>query len=276
MPRVTFNRMSKKKSTVRRRRVSTTFRAKYAPKTTRVNRSLIKSNAYAIKSIRRLMPPPIYTDHQLTGAYGPFTSGAPSNYFNIFTVELMSPATWTDVLRKDANVEQASSTLVKRMQLNLRYSLGESNWCQLTTFVVSLRRDAANRIIDQNNLTEDEDYIYNGQNFNPRLNPAVFKVHYVRNLSLMANSWLLDKATITNQEVVGNQALTFAKGQVNMTLNYKIRQPLGTQWNTMNQDQMPPHQRLYLMSFFKGNTNEVDDIAPRVDYDALYTCFNAS
>ncbi len=261
---------------MRKRRTSTTTRAKYAPKTTRMNRSLIKSNAYAIRSIRRLMPRPVYTDHQYVGEYSPFISDAPSNYFNIFVRDLMSPNLWTDVLRKDANVEQASSTLVKRMQLQLRYNLGESNWCQMSTFVVTIRKDAANRVIDQNNLTLDEDYIFNSQNFNPRLNSAVFKVHYVRHLSLTSSVWQEPKAEVAGAEIIGNQGFSFAKGQVNMKLNYKIRQPLGTQWNTMDQDQLPPHQRIYLMTFFKGNTNEPDDNPPLVQFDALYTCFNAS
>ena len=276
MPRVTFNRMSRKKSTMRRRRTSTVTRAKYRPRTTAANRNLIKSNAYAIRSLKRLIGPSIYTDYQLTGAYGPFVSGAPANYFNIFEVELMTPFTWNPVLRQDQNVLESSSTLIKRMQLNLRHSLGESNWCQITTFVVSLRRDAANRIISQTTLIPDQDYIYNSEDFNVRLSPQTFKVHYVRNVSLMSNAWLQPKTTIGTNEFVGNPNTTLARGQVNMTLNYKVRQPSGTTWKGMNQEQFPPHQRLYLLSFFKGNTNDVDDDPPRVDYDSLVTCFNAA
>lgn len=282
MPRVTFNRLSKKKSGFKRRRSSTSIRAKYMPKTARANRSLIKSNAAAIRAVKRMVPPPIYTDFQYTSSYGPFTTGAPGAYFNIFAAELMGPKNsvpqilWQPVLRQDPNVLSASSTLVKRMQINLRYSLGQSDWCQMSTFVVTIRKDAANRVIEQNNLTVDEDYIYSDQNYNPRLNPAVFKVHYVRHLSLTSNAWMQPKAEAGDSVFAGNPVTTMAKGQVNLNVNVRLRQPIGTPWVDMTMDQLSPHQRYYLLTFFKGSTQNVDDDPPRVDWDALYTCYNAS
>lgn len=280
MPRVTYNRLSKKKSTVRRKRTGVLTRAKYKPRTTTANRSLIKGNALAIRSIKRLMPPPIYTDFQYSGAEGPITNLAPNPYFTLITRELMTPNLWASVLRQDVNVEEASSTLVRRMQLNLRYSLGAGNWCQITTFVVSIRKDAANRVITQAGLNVGEDYILsqNAQNynFNPRLNPAVFKVHYVRNVSLMSGAWLQPAFSTPQGTLSGNPGTTYGKGQVNMKLDYRIRQPLGSSWRGMNQEQLPPHQRLYLLVFFKGQQDEADQDPARIDFDALYTCYNAS
>ena len=277
MPRVSFNRLTRKRSSVKRRRTSASTRAKYLPKTRFANRSLIKQNASVIRAVRRMIPPPIWSDYQYKGAYGPFISGAPSNYFNIFASELMTPnALWQPVLRQDLNIQSASSTLVKRMSVNIRTSLGQSNWCQVTTFIVSLRKDAANRIVSQSGLTVDEDYILGEQDFNPRLNPSVFKVHYVRHLSLMSNAWQQNKTLIGTTEFVGNPNTTYAKGQVNIKPNIRLRQPVGTPWITMDQDQLPPHQRYFILTFFKGNTDAVDDDPPRVDWDALYTVYNAS
>jgi len=277
MPRVTFNRLSKKRATTRKRRTGVITRAKYAKKTVSTNRSLIKSNAYAIKAVRRLIPPPVYTDFQYTNAYAPFLSDIPpGNYFNILVDELMSPVLWNPVLRQDPNTIVASSTLVKRMQVNLRYTLGMSEWCQMTTFVVSLRKDAANRIVSQNTLIPQQDYIYSDQNYNPRLNPAVFKCHYVRHLSLMSNTWMQPPAEVASSTFAGNPNTTWAKGQLNMNLNYRLRQPLGTAWKDMNSDQLTPSQRLYIVTFFKGRSPEPDDDPPRVDWDAMYTCYNSS
>ena len=285
MPRVTFNRLSKNKSSMRRRRSSVSTRAKFMPKNARANRSLIKSNASAIRAVKRMIPPPIYTDFQYTNAYAPFlTDVPPGNYFNILSAELMSPRSteqpaqllWQPCLRQDPNVLTASSTLIKRLQLNLRYTLGESNWCQISTFLVTLRKDAANRVINQAELIPDEDYIYNDQNYNPRLNPAVFKVHYVRHLSLMSNAWMQPKAAVGTDVFAGNPNTTFAKGQVNIKPDIRIRQPIGTPWVQMNQGQLPPNQRYFLLTFFKGQSNEPDDDPPRVDWDALYTCYNSS
>ena len=280
MPRTTFNTLRKKRSSVRRKRTSVITRAKYKPRTTAANRSLIKSNAFAIRAVKRMMPPPIYTDYQYTSGYAPFYSDLPAsgNFFNILSEPLMSPIQWSDVLRQDSNVVLASSTLVKRMQINLRYTLGQANWCQISTFVVSVRKDAANRDIDQNGLVLNEDYIFNTQNFNPRLNSSVLKVHYVRHVSLMASAWTRSATEIGQDDTVlyGDPKSTWAKGQVNMTLNYRLRQPTGTAWRGMDDSQLPPSQRLYLLTFFKGNTQNSDDDPVRVDWDAMYTCFNSS
>lgn len=289
MPRVTFGRLSKRKSHTRKRRSSTTTRARYMPKTTRANRSLIKSNARDIRIIRRMIPPSVYCDFQYTNAYAPFlTDIPPGNYFNILTADLMSPKglpaqpgqappiLWDACLRQDPNVLLSSQTLVKRMAINFRYSLGQSNWVQISNFVVTIRKDAANRVINQANLTPDEDYIYNDQNYNPRLNPAVFKVHYVRHLSLMSNAWMQPKATVGTDVFAGNPNTTWAKGSCNIHTNVRMRQPIGTPWIDMNQSQLPPHQRYYLLTFFKGQSNNPDDDPPRLDWDALYTTFNSS
>jgi len=276
MPRVAFNALAKKKSSTRKRRTSVATRAKYLPKTARANRSLIRANASEIRAVRRLVPPPIYTDWQYTSSYAPFTTAAPGAYFNILSAELMNPTLWDPVLRQDANVITASSTLVKRMQLNLRYSLGESDWCQITTFVVSLRKDAADRVVEQNLLIPGSDYIYSDQNYNPRLNSKVFKVHYVRNLSLMSNTWMQPQANVGGSTFSGNPFTTLGKGQLNVKLDHRIRQPNGNAWGLMTQDQFPPAQRLYLLTFFKGSTQQPDDDPARVDWDAQYVCYNSS
>jgi len=279
MPLTRFNGLRKNANRTRRRRTSVLTKSKYKPRTTRANRSLIKANAYDIRKIRQLMPPSIYCDFQYSDVLAPFTASAPAPYFTIDIANLMEPNLWNAVLRQDPNVIDSSSTLVKRMQMNMRYALGESDWCQFTTFIVSLRKDASNRVISFSNLNPGQDYIYSAlQNFNPRLNPAVFKVHYVRNVSLMSNGWLQPKAEIGPDDTVvaADSSNTFAKGQVNLKLNYRIRQPLGTPWRTMTQAQFPPHQRLYLMTFFRGQTKEPDDLAPRMDWDNLITTFNAS
>ncbi|AXQ65874.1 MAG: putative capsid protein [Circoviridae sp.] len=275
MPRVTFNRLSKKRSSVRKRRTSTITKARYKPRTTYANRSLIKSNAYAIRSIKRLMPPSVYTDYQYGFCQQPFPA-APDEFFNLINAELMSPTLWNPVLRQDQNVIESSMTMLKRLQINLRYDLGEANWCQITTFVVSIRKDAANRIINQSNLTLGEDYIYSPQQqFNVRLNPAVFKCHYVRNVSLMGGAWQQDTFQSAGDVLVSQSSNTFAKGQVNLKFSTKLKQPLGTSWRTMDQSQLMPQQRYFLLSFFKGQQTQVDDVSPSVCADCLYTCFNS-
>lgn len=285
MPRVTFNRLTKKKSTVRKRRTSVITKAKYQKPTARNQRKQILSNAVAIRTIRRLMPKPVYTDWQYSGT---LTALAPDDSFSETTraVQLMSPFDpqnnqpfWFPVLRQDQNVVESSATRVLRMQINLRYRLGQSNWAQFTTFVVTLRKDATDVV--PNNLTKGEDYITNsGDDFNVRLNPAVFKVHYVRNVSLMYNAWVTRAATVGNNVFAGNPNTTYSKGQVNMKLGLNIRQPTqGLSWTGMDQSQFGPSQRYFLITFIvqqaDASTAPLTDVA-KLNFDALYTCYNAS
>ena len=289
MPRVTFNRLNRKKSTIRRKRATNVIqRAKYRPRTAAANRSLIKSNAYAIRAVKRMLPPPIYTDYQYSFTQEALLSSVPSGlYQSLAANQLMTPAFWSPVLRQDANVIESSSTRVLRLQANMRYTLAESSTVQISTFIVSIRKDAVNRQINDT-LVEGEDYIFAkgaagavDLGIVPRLNPAVFKVLYTRNVTLMSNGFLQAKAEFPSGSgtttIVSNANTTMAKGQINLKLNFNIRQPVsGLEWKNMTQAQFGPSQRLFLLTFFRGITENPDDNAPRVDCDALYTCYNAS
>lgn len=115
MPYVSKNPLRKFRKRPVRRRASVVTKAKYKPWTAIANRTLIKGNALAIRAIRRLMPPPVYTDFQYSGVQTIFTSSAPDPYFTIDVVKLMEPNLWNAVLRKDDNVLESSQTLIKRM-----------------------------------------------------------------------------------------------------------------------------------------------------------------
>ena len=248
MARVTFNRLTRKKATTRKKRTSTLTAAKYRPRTAAANRSLIKSNAYAIRAVKRMLPPPIYTDYQYSFVQEAVLTAVPDGgYQSISSNQLMSPAFWSPVLRQDTNVIDSSQTKVLRMQANMRYSLGESSTVQITTFVVSIRPDAVNRQINDT-LVEGQDYIYSkgapgGSDLGivPRLNSAVFKVLYTRNVTLMSNGFLQPKADFQGTILTSNAKTTMAKGQINMKLNFRIRQPVqGLQWKNMQQNQFGP------------------------------------
>lgn len=285
MPRVTFNRLSKQKSTVRRKRTGVLTKSKFKPKTAAANRSLIKSNAYAIRSIRRMMPKPVYTDFQLTGTLYADTTDSPNFTQTIQTIQLLNPISWTAVLREDQNVIESAATLVKRLQLNLRYTMQQSNWAQFTTFIVTLRPDAANRQPTQAGLVQGKDYILSGgQDFNVRLNPAVFKVHYVRNVSLTKNTWVETAANVGQQPFAGNPFTTYRKGQITLQMNIRLRQPTigGLQeltWKNIAMNQLGPHQRYFLITFITqqaGLQPGEENLGARLDYDALFTCYNAA
>lgn len=232
------------------------------------------------------MPPSLWTDWQYSNVLRPVIEDA-AVVDSIHQTQLMSPsdgggnAFWQPVMRQDVNVVESSSTRVLRMSLNLRYRLGIANWAQFSTFVVSIRKDAADRVINQASLVKGQDFVTNlGDNFNVRLNPAVFKVHYARYVSLMYNAWVEKPAIVASTALAANPITTYAKGQVNMKLGFNIKQPTqGTSWTAMNQAQLPPSQRLFLLTFISQQADVVGDPSidvGRVNFDALYTCYNAS
>lgn len=279
MPRVTFNRLSRKKASSRKRPTSVVTRARYQKPTAKNQRKQIMGNAMAIRAVKRILPPPVYCDWQYGGTmYAQVdTTGAGAYTQTVLSRDLMSPQFWLARLRQDPNVADSSSTRVLRMGLNLRYALQESNYAQITAFVVTLRRNASNR--EPATLVDGEDYILSpSQDFNPRLNPAVFKVHYVRNISLTQNNWLSPAVATGGADFAGNPQTTFRKGQVNLKLNLNLRQPnLGAPWKQMTQGQLKPELRYSLLVFVTAQgSNPNANTGARIDFDVLYTTLNAS
>lgn len=273
MPRVSFNRLSKKRSSTRKRRASVYTKTRYARPSAHRNKKLALTNALAIRAIKRMQPPKAYCDWQQASTLFADVAASPNYTTTIASAQLMSPLNWTAVLRQDANVLEASSTLVKRLVCNLRYTLQDSNWAQISLFVVTFRKDAANRTI--NSLTSPEDFIRSTQDFVVRLNPSVCKVHYVRHVSLTKGAFAEAPAVAGGVAFAGNPATTMAKGQVNMTLNAKIRQPLGTTWTAMDQDQFVPGMRYQLLCFItQQSDSSTVNTGVRIDYDCLATTMN--
>lgn len=90
MPRVTFNRLSKKRAKTKRRTTSVITRAKYQKPTAQNQKKQILSNAVAIRALRRIMPTPVRTDWQYTGS---LVADSPDASFSksLKSVQLMSP-----------------------------------------------------------------------------------------------------------------------------------------------------------------------------------------
>lgn len=276
MPVTRMNGLNKFRAKTKKRRSSVITRAKYKPKTAHANRSLIKQNAYAIRALKRLVPPVVRTDYQLSGVL--FSDTSVVDFTNNYQfVPLMNPLTWRECLRQDENVLDSSTTRVLRMQMNLRYSLFASNWAQITMFVVTVRPDSAQRNLA--NLQIQNDYINSvGGDFNTRVSSQLFKVHATRNVTLTKNSWISRSVEINNRDFAGNPAVTFKKGQVNIKMGIRIRNPnRQSPWKDMEIAQFDPMQRYYLLCFFTQQCDVAQQSAgARVDYDCLFTCMNSS
>merc|ERR1711981_1350184 len=96
----------------------------------------------------------------------------------------------------------------------------------------------------------------------------------------MYNAWVTRAASVGQNVFAGNPRTTYAKGQMNMKLGFNIKQPAqGFSWTTMDQSQFGPSQRLFLLTFIvqqaDASSGPLQDVA-RLNFDALYTCYNAS
>lgn len=275
MPRVTFNSQRKRKSSAKRRRTSNVTRIKYGKTSAGAQKRQIMSNAVAIARVKKMLPPPVYSDWQLRGEMRsvPDTTGFSLSYS---TVPLMDPNSWQNVLRQDPNVANAVTTKLLRMSINFRYVLRQSQRAQMSLFIVTLRKDAVNKNIG--GLIDGEDYVRGFEGYQVRLNPSVFKVHYARDVSLSANGWDTQPFSAGGLTLTSNSYFTFKKGQVNLKCNHQIREPTGIQpWKDMTIDNFGYYQKYWLLCFFYQFAPLVTDVSAvaSVEYDALMTTYNA-
>lgn len=257
MPVTRYNALRKYGRTrFRRRRASVATRAKYQKPTANNQRKQILGNARMITRIKRLMPQPVYCDWQyklqVLGEATP--DGDPTFSQKAFTLVDFSN-TWNPVLRISTTVNNEVATKIIRMNFNMRYSLVGSDWAQMTIFVVTLRKDAANRDPTVVPLQSGADFVANTDLFNVRLNSAIYKVHYSRNVTLSSSTFLGGAATVQNNTFAGNPNTTIKRGNFVIKPRLHIRAPAQDFWRNMVPNQLPYYQRLFLLTFITQNNN---------------------
>jgi len=273
----------------RRRTASVGTRAKYAAKNPRVNRSLIRGNAAAISKIRDLLPKPLICDWNQRNSIpcSPSTSANPVTFVTNGRA-LTDFSQWRAVLRTSDVVPRKAQTRVLRMQMNIRYSLNASWWTNISLFIVTLRKDVSSRNpLGTNVLEVDTDYIANrlGLADDPafetgvRLNPAYFKVHYTRNVTMAQGGFLIPPTQIGGEDAVGNPMTTYRKGQVTLKMRMNVRNPRNAgSWRDLEFEDLPYYNRYYLLTCVTQQATVGTTAAASViiDTDLLCTTMNAS
>ena len=259
-----------------RRRTSVVTRARYAPKTARANRALIKSNAYTLRRVQRLLPQPVYTDYIYRQRILAITSEDQQPTFAVQCYSLVDFATWNPVMRISQDVVRLVATHIVRMSFNMRYNLIGSNYAQMTIFVATLRKDAASRDPVAQPLQSGADYIVNNDFFNARLNPSIWRIHMTRNVTLTNSGLFLGPAAVQGNIFTGNPQTTYKKGQFTIKPNMRIRAPAQDFWKSMVPAQLPPSQRYYLLTFIASNNapNLAEGSQASIDMDMWATCKN--
>lgn len=243
----------------RRRSASVSTRARYGPKTARFNRTLIKSNAASINRIKSLMPKPVFCDweqrNSITAFPAPTVPAGTGPTFITNGRALTNFNDWEACLRQSSVVPEKSSTRVYRMQMQVRYTLQKSYWAQISFFIVSLRKDASNREpVGTNVLNEGTDFVSNRLGIsddpslsqNPVLNPAIYKVHYARHVTMTQASYL----ETPSQLGTVNGATTYRKGDVNIKMKLNVRNPRADiSWRGVPIAQLPYYNQYFMLIF---------------------------
>ena len=245
-------------------------KVRYQPPTARNQRRQIMSNRRQIASNTRFINRhKLYTDYQLD------TYIAPQN-FTWSSLHLCEFRDWNPVLRKDITVENMTHTFVKRMQMNLRFVLNDMDYCYFSFFIVTPRRDSADRDFFALAPVLNQDWIEAPQSQGSliRLNPAVVKVHYAKYVTLTANS--LNSAIIPGA-TAGDPRTTYRKFQVNMNLNMKVSLPTYSvmipNWKEKPFTQLPYYHK-YQILCYTAWAGAVTGLTPSVVTDVLFTNVN--
>lgn len=245
--------------------------------TAKRRRVQIRRNTAQIRRLNRLQRlHRVYTDYQLCEELRPPAAGPQGGIEGFSTFQLTNVVPWDAVMREDNDAVQSSRTYVRNCLINFRYLLNDASEFNLSLFIVTPRKNLPN--VDVNNLLVNKDYVANTaiDGTNVRLNPAIFKVHYARYMTLVANK--LGTPPVAAQNV-GNPNTTWGKGQVSLPLKMSIMQPTiyGTanSWKEKPFEDFPYYHKYYILCYFNavvpttGTPNY-----PMVTFDALFTCIN--
>lgn len=278
--RVTTTRLGKFTARMKRKRTANATKIKYQAPTAKNQRKQILTNANAIRRLYRVaMPKQVYCDWQLVGQQ--FARLDAGNYTTTWQAfPLMSVLDWQAVLRQDDNVVESSTTMVQRLCLNLRYILGQSSWANFNVWIVTPRKDAANRdptaeIAAGNIPVQFVDYIEGPNAFCLRLNPALYKVHFASYRTLTETTLFQSALPLAP---AGNPNTTWAKGQANIRCNAKLRSPTGGDaWKSLPYMAIPYYQRYFLLVAIVQNAPQAVgvNLGAQFAFDQLATTINS-
>lgn len=161
--------------------------------------------------------------------------------------------------------------------MNVRYSILAQDWAQMSLFIVTMRKDHANRDPTVSPLQSGSDFIYGGPQdlLVPTLNSAVFKVHYCRHVTLTKSTLFLPAQT---EENVGDPFTTYKKGQITIKPNIRVRAPAINKWKELPYGQLPYYQRYFALAFITSNNAAAiaQNFQSRIDIDCMCVTLNSA
>lgn len=279
MARTSITGLKRYRSRSRSRRRSNVKRVKLQKPSASNQKRQILHNAKDIIRLRKLLPPVVFCDWQYKEEILSTIADDPAPSTAIQAYALTDFSKWQNVLRISPSVADAVATHVTRFNINMRYSLVNSDWAIFSVFIVTLRKDHANRDPTVSPLQSGSDFISGEDLINQRLNPAVFKVHYARYVTLTKNA-LFTPAFQTPQSppFSGDPMTTFKKGNINIKPNIRVRAPAIETWKLLPYAQLPFYQRYFLLTFITQSNSAAiaQGTQARIDMDFLATTRNSA
>lgn len=260
------------KRTTRKRRVNVA-KVRYQAPTARNQKTQILANARTLaRHSRILRTNKIYTDYQQDGTMINTTSDSWS------VQRLTDFSAWSSVMRQSEVVATKAHTFVLRLSINMRFVLNDQDFLGVSAFIVTKRKNANQFDPFSTPPSLNTEYIENSQaqGLNIRLNPAVYKVHWAKYMTLTSNG--MHMAAITG-DPAGNPNTTWRKCQVNLPVRMSVTQPIlygsvAGAWSNLHFENLPPYHQYFLMCYvsFAGTGTTGHSIV----YDQLATCVNAA
>lgn len=213
----------------------------------------------ALSNRRILSASRVYTDWVLQN-----TLALSGNGWSV--LPLMDPPSWTSTMRQNLDVITQNQTFVR----NLAFSWfcrtnGKSEAVTWNMFLVTIRPDTA--WIPATGFVAGDQYTDLGDSQAPVLNPAIFKCRWAKSFRTYPRLIGPDQAPS------GNPFTLFRKGKVNLKISNTIRSPTELSWRQIGIDDLPKHERLYLVinQFCEDNSAVTDTMA---EFGSMFTCLN--
>lgn len=273
MPTTRTFSLHKRTAKSRRRRVSNATKVRFQkPSASNQKRQILRNARTLARHSRLLRANKVFTDYQQAGRLSLVGQ-------QWFCIPLTDFSQWTSVLRSDTNSLEASKTFVQRIQLNMRYAMSPgASTGFLNVFIVTSRRNAVSRDFSATPPQQFTEFIEN-QGFpgaNIRLNPALVKVHFSRNITLTVNTL----GAAAAEGPAGNPYSTWKKGQITIPVRMNVRQyegdvaGNGQPWTSMRFGDLAHYQKYWL--FVYGVCSPLgEDSNLFIFYDQLATCINS-
>lgn len=254
--RSTANRRGSYKYTQKKRRKGTSIvaMAKRRKSAAAQSRQIQRVARLAVKNAQILKATRVYTDYYLAGESG---EGWVSKSWQVFS--LMDPTLWRSTMRENTSAQYTQTAYIPSMYVQYVCALNTLKAsAAMTMFLVSIRKDYTHFIPTAANVVDTEQFQSLSPLCAPVLNTGIFNIRWQKTFMLMSNN--LSRTSAPTDAIAGDPLTTYVRGAVNLKVKTNLRCPsifsppavIPDYWQTLEDKNLPAHQRLYLMVYFSS------------------------